>query len=108
MQMVDLLEEHDQFWSGQQLEDGWWNNDYSSELTQQRRRIYGEVCSALTVLGKLGDERAISAINHTRVTWDTAGNLNHEIVKQCDEALRLIEERIHKTETDRTSNYGSG
>ncbi|HWX42132.1 MAG TPA: hypothetical protein VN345_13370 [Blastocatellia bacterium] len=102
MQLVDLLEEHDQFWSGQQLEEGWWNNDYSSELTQQRRRIYGEVRSALTVLGKLGDERAISAINHTRVRWDTVGNLNHEIVKQCDEALRLIEGRKHETETGRT------
>jgi hypothetical protein len=62
----------------------------------------------LIVLGELGDERAISAINHTGVTWDTAGSLNHEIAKQCEEALRLIEERIHKTETDRTSNYGSG
>jgi hypothetical protein len=90
MQLVALLGEHDRFWAGQNLEDDWWNQDYTSELTQRRRRIYDEVRSSLIVLGKIGDASAIGAINQTRARWDRITSpLNRQIVEQCDEALRL-------------------
>jgi len=99
IKLVELLEEHDRFWAGQHLKPDWWNRDYQSALTQRRRRIYGEVYKSLIVLGKLGDERAINAINQTRARWDRgSNNLNREIVEQCDRALRLVESRKLPTE----------
>ena len=41
--LIDLLKKHDQFWSEQHLQKGWWNEDPGSELTRRRRDIYGEV-----------------------------------------------------------------
>jgi len=99
MQLIELLEEHDRFWSGQHLEEGWWNNDPDSELTRQRRRLYEEILSSLVTLGKIGDDSAVSAINQTKATWERINNpSSHRIVKQCDEALRLIEARKHNAD----------
>ena len=95
----ELLEEHDRFWSQQRLEEDWWDRDSASELTQQRQRRYDEVRSSIATLGKLGDDGTIDAINQTKTRWLRIDDArSREIVKQCDEALRLIDERNHAAE----------
>src|SRR5262249_22483007 len=99
METRELLEDHNGFWSQQRLEDDWWNYDQASELTRQRHRMYGEVQSAVVRLGKIGDESVVNAINETRARWLRIDDpRSHEIVRQCDEALRLIDERKHTSE----------
>src|SRR6185295_6525826 len=88
--LIHLLREHDGFWSQQHLEPDWWSLDYESELTKTRRRSYGEVYKSVIALGKIGDGRAIEAIQLTRSRWEAINFENKQIVDACDNALKLL------------------
>ncbi|MFH1742730.1 MAG: hypothetical protein ABIH23_27300 [bacterium] len=91
--LIDLLEQHDKFWQIQDLKKDWWNTDINSEITRERRKLYGEVHHAVYALRVLGDPRAKEAIELTRKRWETIDFENPQIVEECDTAVRKFAEQ---------------
>jgi hypothetical protein len=89
--LIDLLKEHDRFWATQDLPKGWWNKDVGSDLTRQRRSIYGEVYYAVCALQSFKDPNASDALQMTLERWkqltrhDSTGQ---QIVEACEWALK--------------------
>jgi hypothetical protein len=88
--LTSLLKQHDDFWSGQELENGWWNADLGSELTQERRDTYGEVYNAVIALREIDDPRAREVIELTKRRWKAINFLNPQIVVACERALETL------------------
>jgi hypothetical protein len=88
--VIELLKQHDKFWSEQVLQEGWWNLDYASTLTKTRRRIFGEVLSSVVALGQIGDPRAIRAIEFTKRRWEAINFEDRQIVAECNKTLLLL------------------
>ena len=85
--LVQILAEHDAFWAKQQLAGDWWNDKVDSPLTIERRQRYGDVYSAVTALGQIGDKRARPAIEQTLKRWEAIKFANPQIVEACRDAL---------------------
>jgi hypothetical protein len=88
--LIGVLQENERFWSAQQLDADWWNRDYESELTRERKQKYREVFSSVIALGKIGDSRALEAIQVTKHRWDLINFENPQIVEACDAALAKL------------------
>lgn len=88
--LVDLLQQHDQFWARQRLEKGWWNDQPDSDLTRRRRDICGEVYTAVYTLRSFRDPRARDVLEATRKRWTEIPLENNLIVEECEAALREL------------------
>ena len=88
--LIELLKQHDKFWAKQKLEEGWWNNDINSELTKQRREIYGEVYHGIYTLRSFNDPRTREVIEMTRDRWKSINFDNPQIVEECEAALKEL------------------
>lgn len=88
--LIGVLQENEKFWSVQSLAGDWWNRDYESELTRERKQKYGEVYGSVTALGKIGDSRALEAIQVTKHRWALINFENPQIVEACDAALAKL------------------
>lgn len=88
--LIRVLEEHDTYWARQDLQKGWWNTDVASDLTQQRRTLYGEVYCGVCALKSINDPRARPTIQITRDRWAAINFDNKQIVEACDEALKTL------------------
>ncbi len=89
--LIDLLKQHDTYWATQTLEKGWWNANVGSELTEKRRKIYGEVYYAVCSLRKFHDPQARAAITLTLNCWQAAQFENTQIVEECEHALNELD-----------------
>ena len=88
--LINLLKQHDQFWENQNLKKGWWNQDVRSELTRNRREVYGEIYYAVCALRSFADPRAREAIEITRRRWKSINFENPQIVEECEAALKAF------------------
>jgi len=88
--LINLLKQHDQFWENQDLKKGWWNSDVGSELTRNRREVYGEIYYAVCALRSFADPRAREAIEITRQRWKSINFENSQIVEECEAALKAF------------------
>lgn len=88
--LINLLEEHDAFWSLQKIEKGWWGDQADPELTARRQEVFGEIVDAVRAVGSLRDPRAKAALELTKRRWSLAYFDNPEIVQACDQALRAL------------------
>jgi hypothetical protein len=98
--VIELLKQHDKFWSRQVLEKNWWGNQYGSALTTARQRNYGEVLDSVIALGEIGDPRAINAIELTKRRWQALDFEDPQIVEACDKTLTEL--RRHRGITNGT------
>jgi hypothetical protein len=89
--LIDLLKQHDQFWAGQRMQKGWWN-DYSNpeHQTDLRRSVYGEVFAAVSALKSFHDPAAKEVLELTKKRWSAINFDNTQIVEMCDGALRAL------------------
>jgi hypothetical protein len=90
--LIDLLKKHDQFWAEQKLEKGWWNSDVDSDLTNQRRNIYGEVYHGIYTLRSFNDPQTREVIELTSNRWKAINFDNTQIVEECGAALKQLSE----------------
>jgi hypothetical protein len=88
--LVDLLKKHDQFWAGQKLAKGWWNDSSDPDLMSQRRDIANEMCSCVYSLGKIGDPAGREVVELTKRRWEAINFENTQIVDACNQALQAI------------------
>ena len=88
--LINLLKQHDKFWENQDLKKGWWNRDVGSELTRNRREVYGEIYYAVCALRSFADPRAREAIEITRRRWKSIKFENPQIVEECETALKAF------------------
>lgn len=88
--LINLLKQHDKFWENQDLKKGWWNRDVGSELTRNRREVYGEIYYAVCALRSFADPRAREAIEITRRRWKSINFENPQIVEECEAALKAF------------------
>jgi hypothetical protein len=88
--LVELLQKHDQYWAGQNLAKGWWNDDTNLDLSNQRRTIYGEVYYGVCALRSMRDPRARDVIELTLKRWKAINFDNTQIVEECEAALREL------------------
>ncbi|MDX9971739.1 MAG: hypothetical protein RBU21_01985 [FCB group bacterium] len=89
--LVKLLKEHDQFWAGQRLEAGWWNDDSDPELMRRRQEVSGETYYAVAALRHLGNPSAREAIELTLNRWRGIVVDTPQIVEECERALRTLD-----------------
>lgn len=88
--LINLLKQHDKFWENQDLKKGWWNRDVGSELTRNRRDVYGEIYYAVCALRSFADPRAREVIEITRRRWKSINFENPQIVEECEAALKAF------------------
>jgi hypothetical protein len=88
--LINLLKQHDKFWENQDLKKGWWNRDVGSELTRNRREVYGEIYYAVCALRSFADPRAREAIEITKRRWKTINFENSQILEECEAALKAF------------------
>ena len=102
--LIELLKKHDQFWSEQQLQKGWWNTDVDSEQTRHRRDIYGEVFYGVCALRSFHDVKAREVLEMTKRRWEATAFENPQIVEECDAALRELsgDKEPHNKATEAT------
>jgi hypothetical protein len=86
--LISLLQAHDDFWSRQTLDKGWWNRDGDPELMRLRRDVYCETYGAVTALHAIGDRSAIDVIRKTHARWSAIKFENGQIVEDCEAALK--------------------
>ena len=78
--LIRLLEQHDEFWKQQDLEEDWWNA--AGEVAEQRRQIYGEVYYAVCTLRKLKTPQPRAILELTRDRWRAFDFSNDQIVEE--------------------------
>ena len=88
--MINLLEEHDAFWSQQIVGKGWWGDQTNPELTARRQEVFSEIVNAVRALGAFRDPRAKQALELTKRRWALAYFDNPQVVEECDLALREL------------------
>jgi len=91
--LVTVLDEEHEFWAGERLAPGWWNENVDSIQTQLRRDRYGIVYSAVHALEEIGSPRAGAALEATRRQWLTIPFDTPQIVEACDHALRSLDRK---------------
>ncbi len=88
--LIQLLKDHDQFWSEQKLTNGWWNADVGSELTKKRRDNYVEIYYSVCALRKFYDPQAKEVIELTKKRWEVIQFDNPQILEECNAALKEL------------------
>ncbi|HPO08188.1 MAG TPA: hypothetical protein PLZ55_05930 [bacterium] len=92
--LLELLAKHDQFWSGQDLKKGWWNENPDSELTLRRREICLEDPETLYVLNALGafqDPKARELLDKIYARWKSFDGEGGSILQACEYVLQELE-----------------
>ena len=88
--LTELLQQHGQFWTGEHLQRGWWDETANPEQTGRRRETCAEDLEVVRVLRSFNDARAREALTATRAWWTAAASDPLGIAKECEAALREL------------------